>query len=206
MGNAADFDREQAAYNDGARFVAGIDEAGRGPLAGPVVAAAVILDPARIPAGLADSKTLSASRREALFEQIVATATVSVAGASATVVDRINVRAATLLAMRRAIGALSRPPCHVLVDGRDLPGTACPGEAVIDGDALCLSIAAASIVAKVTRDRVMDRLAEAHPGYGFATNRGYGTAEHLAALGRLGPCPVHRMTFRPLARSRLFTS
>ncbi|MFC3132224.1 ribonuclease HII, partial [Microbaculum marinum] len=180
-----------------------VDEAGRGPLAGPVVAAAVILDRKRIPEGLADSKKLTAARREELFEQIVATAIVSVSGASALVIDRINIRQATLTAMSRAISGLARPAAHILVDGRDLPPARCAGEAVIDGDALCLSIAAASIVAKVTRDRIMDRLAGAHPGYGFETNRGYGTAQHLDALGRLGPCGIHRMTFRPIAQREL---
>jgi ribonuclease HII len=164
MGIAADFSREQAVFDTGTSLVAGIDEAGRGPLAGPVVAAAVILDPGRIPDGLADSKALSAARREALFDAIVATA------------------------------------------GRDLPGCPCPGDAVIDGDALCVSIAAASIIAKVTRDRMMDRLATAHPNYGFQTNRGYGTAQHLDALSRIGPCSIHRMTFRPLSQGSLFTS
>ncbi|WP_436642938.1 ribonuclease HII [Microbaculum sp. FT89] len=206
MGTAADFSREQRALETGAGFVAGIDEAGRGPLAGPVVAAAVILDPKRIPDGLADSKALSAARREALFDEILKTATVCAAGTSASVIDKINIRQATLLAMRRAIAGLARPADYILVDGRDLPGSPCPGEAVVDGDALCLSIAAASIVAKVTRDRMMDRLASAHPDYGFERNRGYGTAQHLDALRRIGPCPIHRMTFRPLSQSDLFTS
>ncbi len=206
METAADFSRERRALGKGAGLVAGVDEAGRGPLAGPVVAAAVILDPDRIPKGLADSKALPAARREALFSEILETSTVSVAGTSAALIDRINIRQATLLAMRRAIAGLARPAGYILVDGRDLPGSPCPGEAVIDGDALCLSISAASIVAKVTRDRMMDRLASAHPAYGFETNRGYGTARHLEALRQVGPCPIHRMTFRPLAQSDLFTS
>jgi ribonuclease HII len=206
MVKIADFSREQAAHGSGHRYVAGIDEAGRGPLAGPVVAAAVILDARRVPDGLADSKVLSAHRREALFEQIVASAAVSVASVSAAVVDRINIRMATLLAMSRAIAGLSQPVGYVLVDGRDLPPAECSGEAVIDGDALCLSISAASIIAKVTRDRIMDRLAGAHPGYGFETKRGYGTARHVDALTRLGPCPVHRKTFRPLSQLTLFGS
>jgi len=205
MADAANFSRELQALENGIAFVAGVDEAGRGPLAGPVVAAAVILDPDRIPTGLADSKKLSAARREALFEDIVAAATVSVSSASAAIVDRINVRQATLSAMSRAVAGLARPAGHILVDGRDLPPAACAGEAVIDGDALCLSIAAASIVAKVTRDRMMDRIATSHPGYGFETNRGYGTAQHLDALRRLGPCPIHRMTFRPLTQGDLFS-
>jgi len=206
MGTIADFTREQAVFARGADTVAGVDEAGRGPLAGPVVAAAVILDPAQIPEGLADSKALSAARREALFDEIVATATVSAAAVSAAVIDRINIRQATLLAMRKAVAGLARPVQHILVDGRDLPGCPCPGEAVVDGDALCVSIAAASIIAKVTRDRMMDRLATLHPDYGFQTNRGYGTAQHLDALARIGPCPIHRMTFKPLSQGDLFTS
>jgi ribonuclease HII len=206
MGIVADFSREQIALDTGAGLVAGIDEAGRGPLAGPVVAAAVILDPSSIPDGLADSKALSAARREALFDEIVATAIVSAAAVSAFVIDRINIRQATLMAMRRAVAGLARPADHILVDGRDLPGCPCPGEAVIDGDAMCVSIAAASIIAKVTRDRMMDRLATAHPDYGFQTNRGYGTAQHLDALSRIGPCSIHRMTFRPISQGSLFIS
>lgn len=206
MGITADFSREQIVLDRGIDLVAGIDEAGRGPLAGPVVAAAVILDPGRIPDGLADSKALSAARREALFDEIVANATVSAAAVSALVVDRINIRQATLLAMRRAVAGLARPAGYILVDGRDLPGCPCSGDAIIDGDALCVSIAAASIIAKVTRDRMMDRLATAHPDYGFQTNRGYGTAQHLDALSRIGPCSIHRMTFRPLSQGSLFTS
>jgi ribonuclease HII len=202
----ADFSHESAAYRRGARFVAGVDEAGRGPLAGPVVAAAVILDAERIPAGLADSKVLTAARRDALFEEIRASASVSVSSASAAVVDKVNIRVATLTAMSRAIAGLARPVGHILVDGRDLPDARCPGDAVIDGDALCLSIAAASIVAKVVRDAMMDRLAAAFPGYGFETNRGYGTPGHLGALSRLGPCAIHRQTFRPISQLQLFES
>ena len=204
MSEWPDFQREDAALSAGARTVAGVDEAGRGPLAGPVVAAAVVLDPGRIPDGLADSKQLDAPRREALYVEILANALVSAAAVSAAVVDRINIRMATLMAMSRAIAGLPRGADHILVDGRDLPPARCRGEAVIDGDALCLSMAAASIIAKVTRDRMMDRLAVLHPGYGFETNRGYGTRAHVDALSRLGPCSVHRMTFRPLAQRDLF--
>ena len=144
---------------------------------------------------------------QAVFDdEIVTTATVSAAAVSALVIDRINIRQATLLAMRRAVAGLAKPANHILVDGRDLPGCPCPGDAIIDGDALCVSIAAASIIAKVTRDRMMDRLAIAHPDYGFQTNRGYGTAQHLDALSRIGPCSIHRMTFRPLSQGSLFTS
>ncbi|MCB8838757.1 ribonuclease HII [Aurantimonas sp. VKM B-3413] len=194
-----DFGREAALLSAGARHVAGIDEAGRGPLAGPVVAAAVILDPARMPNGLNDSKKLVMEERERLFAEILASACVGFASASALEIDRFNIRGATLLAMRRALQALGQQPCHVLVDGRDLPPRlSCPGTAVISGDALSLSIAAASIVAKVARDRMMRRACPAYDGYGFSRHMGYGTAEHLAAIERLGPCPIHRLSFRPL--------
>lgn len=179
--------------------VAGVDEAGRGPWAGPVVCAAVILDPADPPDGLDDSKKLSAARREALFDEICARHTVAIASASPATIDRINIRAATLAAMARAIGALAIRPAGVLVDGKDVPpGLPCPGEALIQGDGRVAAIAAASIVAKVTRDRMMRRMAEVYPGYGFEAHVGYGTAQHQAALARLGPCPLHRMTFRPI--------
>ncbi|WP_246217646.1 ribonuclease HII [Jiella pacifica] len=183
----------------GMRFVAGVDEAGRGPLAGPVTAAAVILDPDDIPDGLDDSKALTAERREELFVEIVAKATVASACASAGEIDRFNIRGATLIAMRRAIAALGIAPQYVLVDGRDVPpGCACQASAVIGGDAASLSIAAASIVAKVMRDRMMRRACLAFPGYGFSRHMGYGTAAHLAAIEAHGPSPLHRMTFSPL--------
>ena len=175
--------------------VAGVDEAGRGPLAGPVVAAAVVLDPDRIPEGLDDSKLIPPARREELFEAIVATADVAVASVSAARIDIIDIRQATLEAMRRAIRALCRPPAFILVDGRDLPGWPGPGEAVIKGDRLVASIAAASIVAKVTRDRMMSRLGTHYPVYGFERHAGYATAAHRSALVSQGPCPFHRMTF-----------
>jgi ribonuclease HII len=194
-----DFSREAALLGSGARCVAGIDEAGRGPLAGPVVAAAVILDPNRLPQGLDDSKKLDRAERERLFDEIVTTSWVGIASASAREIDILNIRGATLLAMRRALHALGDPPCHVLIDGRDVPPRLrCPGTAVIAGDALSLSIAAASIVAKVTRDRMMQRACPSYDGYGFSRHVGYATAEHLAAIARLGPTPLHRMSFRPL--------
>ncbi|MFD1702298.1 ribonuclease HII [Methylopila henanensis] len=196
----ATFERERALIAAGCGPVAGVDEAGRGPLAGPVVAAAVILDPDRIPAGLADSKALSAQRREALFENILATSTVSFVSASTARIEQLNIRGATLWAMRQALGGLATQPDVALIDGRDVPpGLACRGEAVIAGDAQVLSIAAASIVAKVVRDRMMRRVAVNAPGYGFERHMGYCTPEHLAALAALGPCPHHRRGFAPVA-------
>lgn len=180
--------------------VAGIDEAGRGPLAGPVCAAAVILDPGRLPKGLDDSKRLEPDAREALYEIIVDKAlAVGVAFASAREIDTINIRQATFLAMRRALAALAEVPAFVLIDGNDLPPCLiCEGETLVKGDASSASIAAASIVAKVTRDRLMRRLCAAHPAYGFSRHVGYGTRDHLAALALHGPCAAHRMTFAPL--------
>ncbi len=200
---APTLDYENDAYRGGARFVAGVDEAGRGPLAGPVVAAAVILDLARIPEGLADSKALTAERREALFIEVVASARVSVAVAGTGEIERLNIRGATLAAMARAVAGLSLQPCAILVDGLDRPQAPCPATPIVDGDALCLSIAAASIVAKVTRDRIMIRMAGRFPGYGFEAHKGYGTPGHLEALRRLGPCPAHRRGFAPIAQLNL---
>ncbi|MCG6116403.1 MAG: ribonuclease HII [Mesorhizobium sp.] len=194
-----DYSIEEERIARGARCVAGVDEAGRGPLAGPVVAAAVILDAANIPDGLNDSKQLDMAERERLFAEILRFATVCVASASAAEIDGINIRQATLLAMRRAFDGLPSPACHVLVDGRDVPPSfALRGTAVIGGDARSLSIAAASIVAKVTRDRMMTRLCAAYPVYGFSRHMGYATPTHLGALRDHGPCPFHRMTFRPI--------
>ena len=181
--------------------IAGVDEAGRGPLAGPVVAAAVILDPTRVPDGLDDSKALSAAQREALFVDILVCATVSLCAASPARIAATDIRAATLWAMNRAVDGLALVPETVLVDGRDqLPGREAMSIAVIKGDARHAAISAASIVAKVARDRLMVRAERAYPGYGFAQHMGYGTAAHLAALRRLGPCPIHRATFAPVAR------
>ncbi|KTQ94147.1 ribonuclease HII [Aureimonas ureilytica] len=179
--------------------MAGVDEAGRGPLAGPVVAAAVVLRPDRIPAGLDDSKKLGARQREELFEAILADAEVGIGTASAAEIDHVNIRQATFLAMRRAILALANEPNHVLVDGRDIPvGCPVPATALIGGDALCLSIAAASIVAKVTRDRIMTELCTCDPRYGFRQHMGYPTAAHVEALKVHGPGPHHRRTFGPV--------
>ena len=193
----ADFTREQQLYDSGSWPVVGIDEAGRGPLAGPVSAAAVILDPSAIPEGLADSKTLSRATRERLYVEILHSAiAVGVGLASAAEIDRVNIRQATFLAMRRACKALSAAPAFALVDGRDIPpGMPCQARALIKGDALSVSIAAASIIAKVTRDRLMVQLARQHPEYGFDQHMGYPTAFHRAALTVHGPCPFHRLTF-----------
>ena len=178
--------------------LAGIDEVGRGPLAGPVVAAAVILDKARIPEGLNDSKKLSAAKREALFGIIMDCAIVGIGQASVEEIDAINIRRATHLAMARAVSALATAPTIALVDGKDAPALTCPCEMLIGGDGLSVSIAAASIIAKVTRDRMMLELHAVHPDYGWNTNMGYGTAAHLTALNRLGPTIHHRRSFAPV--------
>jgi ribonuclease HII len=178
--------------------VCGIDEVGRGPWAGPVVAAAVILDPAAIPEGLNDSKLVPRRRREALAAALHGTALVGIGQATVEEIARLNILGASLLAMARAVAALPRRPAFALVDGNRLPALPCPAEAVPGGDRACLSIAAASIVAKVARDAMMTRLAERHPGYGWETNMGYGTREHAAALARLGTTVHHRRGFRPV--------
>ena len=199
MTGVADFSEEQRLYEDGAAFIAGVDEAGRGPLAGPVVAAAVILERGRIPDGINDSKKLSKQRREKVFAEIMTHAHVAWAAQGATAIDRVNIRQATLAAMTAAVHGLSLPVDAVLVDGRDVPaplGNA--GKALVGGDGISLSIAAASIVAKVVRDRLMTRACAAFPYYGFSKHAGYGTAEHLDALRRLGPCPLHRRSFAPV--------
>ncbi|AWL99819.1 ribonuclease HII [Bradyrhizobium amphicarpaeae] len=196
------FRRERALIKRGVWPVAGCDEAGRGPLAGPVVAAAVILDPDRIPRGIDDSKRLTAEERERLFDKICATAQVSVAVASPARIDRDNILRASLWALKRAVVALPEAPRHVFVDGRDRLDTPCDCEAVIGGDGIVLSIAAASIVAKVTRDRLMCALAQDCPGYGFEQHKGYGVPEHLDALNRLGPTVYHRRFFAPVAAAR----
>ncbi|MGJ4945235.1 ribonuclease HII [Bradyrhizobium sp. HKCCYLS1011] len=196
------FRRERALLKQGIWPVAGCDEAGRGPLAGPVVAAAVVLDPKRIPKGLDDSKRLTAEEREALFEKICKTSAFAVAFASPQRIDRDNILRASLWALSRAVRALPEPPKHVFVDGRDRIDVACDCEAVIGGDGLVMSIAAASIVAKVTRDRLMCALAQDCPGYGFEQHKGYAVPEHLAALDRLGPSVHHRSLFAPVVAAR----
>ena len=196
------FRRERALIKRGVWPIAGCDEAGRGPLAGPVVAAAVVLDPKRIPKGIDDSKRLTADRREELFEQICATASFSVAFASPARIDRDNILRASLWALRRAVESLPEPPKHVFVDGRDRLDTACDCEPVIGGDGIVVSIAAASIIAKVTRDRLMCALAQECPGYGFESHKGYSVPEHLEALDRLGPSAHHRSFFAPVVAAR----
>lgn len=193
------FRRERRALNAGFFPVAGCDEAGRGPLAGPVVAAAVILDPARIPRGLNDSKKLDAAKREALYEKICASAQVAVAFGSIERIDRDNILQASLWALTRAVKSLPVRPRLVFVDGNIKIDCGCDCEAVVSGDALLLSVAAASIIAKVTRDRLMARIGLAYPGYGFERHMGYGVPEHVAALERLGPTPHHRRSFAPVA-------
>ncbi len=197
---APSFEREAALLAAGCPAVAGLDEVGRGPLAGPVMAAAVILDPARIPPGIDDSKRLSAPRRARLAQAIEASALWGLGEASVEEVDHLNIRQATLLAMRRAVAALPVPPGHVLVDGRDLPDLGRPATALVGGDRLSLSVAAASIVAKVRRDRVMAEAATQWPGFGWERNAGYGTKSHMAALQERGPTPFHRRTFRPVSQ------
>ncbi|MGB5836659.1 MAG: ribonuclease HII [Albidovulum sp.] len=194
-----DFSFEEAAFLRGAAFVAGVDEVGRGPLCGPVVAAAVRLDPLAIPPGLNDSKKLSQTRREALYNVLMGVADVSVGAASVEEIDRINILQASHLAMCRAVAGLASVPDHVLVDGNRLPrDLAVSAEAVVKGDARSLSIAAASIIAKVWRDRIMVDLAQQHPGYGWEKNAGYPTKEHLEALQNLGVTSCHRRSFKPV--------
>ncbi|MCB1369514.1 MAG: ribonuclease HII [Rhodobacteraceae bacterium] len=190
-----DFARESA----GVQPVCGIDEAGRGPWAGPVVAAAVILDASAIPAGLDDSKKLTARQRERLFAELLASATVGVGQASVAEIETMNILQASHLAMRRAVADLGTAPRRALVDGRQVPpGLPCPAEAIVGGDARALSIAAASIVAKVTRDRIMVALSQQFPGYGWHSNMGYGTKSHIEGLENLGVTPHHRRLFRPI--------
>jgi len=192
------FRRERSALKRGIWPVAGCDEAGRGPLAGPVVAAAVILDPQRVPRGLDDSKKLDRATREKLYAKICACAEVAVAMAPPARIDRDNILRASLWALARAVVALPARPKLVFVDGRDRIECGCDCEAVIRGDAIIASIAAASIVAKVTRDRLMARLAQIHPGYGFERHMGYAVPEHIEALARLGPTIHHRQSFAPV--------
>jgi ribonuclease HII len=192
------FRRERSALKRGLWPVAGCDEAGRGPLAGPVVAAAVILDPQRVPRGHDDSKKLDRATREKLYSKICACAEVAVAMAPPARIDRDNILRASLWALARAVMALPVRPKLVFVDGRDRIDCGCDCQAVIRGDAIVASIAAASIVAKVTRDRLMVRLAQIHPGYGFERHMGYAVPEHIEALTRLGPTIHHRQSFAPV--------
>jgi ribonuclease HII len=193
-----DFTFEEDLISRGEICIAGVDEVGRGPLAGPVTAAAVILDPANIPDGLNDSKMLSRKKREALEPLIFAKAEVSIAHATVEEIDEINILRASHLAMERAIAGLGRVD-HALIDGNMIPrGLIIPATTIIKGDALSLSIAAASIVAKICRDRIMVGLAQQYPGYGWDTNAGYGSKSHISALHRLGVTPHHRRSFKPV--------
>jgi ribonuclease HII len=198
-------ERETALWCEGRSVVAGVDEVGRGPLAGPVVAAAVVLPVGAKPIrGLDDSKLLTARQRERLAVRIRARAVaVAVGAASVREIDRFNIRRASILAMRRALRRLGVAPSHILVDGLPCPELECAHEAIIDGDARCQSIAAASVIAKTIRDRLMDRLAARHPEYAWATNKGYATDEHLEALQLHGPTRHHRYSFMPVAQLEL---
>ncbi len=192
-----DLKHERRALRQG-HIVCGIDEAGRGPWAGPVVAAAVILDLKSAPKGLNDSKKLTQVKRDVLFDGIMATATVGVGIVSVQMIDRVNILQATYKAMQFAIGSLQPRPTLALVDGNRAPALPCGVKTIIGGDAKCLSIAAASIIAKVTRDRMMVELDQHFPVYGFATHKGYGTEAHQRALSVHGPCAAHRMSFAPM--------
>jgi ribonuclease HII len=199
MADTPDFSFEQAAFARGLTLVAGVDEAGRGPLAGPVVAAAVILDPKNIPAGLNDSKQLSARRRESLYRILQETADVGIGEATVAEIEQFNILRAAHLAMVRAVARLRHPPQFVLIDGNLVPrDLMVPAQAIIGGDARSLSIAAASIVAKTWRDNLMVDLAQQYPGYGWDRNAGYPTKGHKNALQNLGVTPHHRRLFKPV--------
>ena len=193
-----DFTIELQAMREGSKLVAGIDEAGRGPWAGPVVAAAVVLDPQCIPDGLDDSKKLTEAKREALFAPLMASARVGIGIADVERIDRDNILQATLWAMAQALEQIDGVAL-ALIDGNRAPKLPCPVQTIVAGDARSLSIAAASIIAKVTRDRIMLAHDAAYPLYGFARHKGYGTAQHQEALKRLGPTPLHRRSFAPVA-------
>lgn len=193
-----DFSYETAARERVRGLICGIDEAGRGPWAGPVVAAAVILDPQYVPSGIADSKVVKPADRDRLFDEITEAAVVGVGIADVARIDRDNILAATMWAMAKAVRGLDVQPALALVDGNRTPPLPCPSETIVQGDALVLSIAAASIIAKVTRDRIMCALASSYPGYGWERNKGYGTKEHQAGLARLGVCAEHRRSFKPI--------
>jgi ribonuclease HII len=195
---APTFDFETSALSSGL-IPCGIDEAGRGPWAGPVVAAAVILDPQSILPGLNDSKKLTETKREALFDPIMAQAVVGVGIVDAVVIDEINILQATYRAMQQAVASLTRQPTLALIDGKRSPPLSIRTQTIVGGDAKCFSIAAASIIAKVTRDRMMVALDLQYPAYGFARHKGYGTAQHAEAIQKFGPCPAHRMSFKPVA-------
>jgi ribonuclease HII len=193
-----DYSFEQELSARGVLRIAGVDEVGRGPLAGPVTAAAVILDPSNIPDGLNDSKALTAKRREALEPLILSAAKVSIAHATVEEIDALNILRASHLAMERAVAGLGAVD-HALIDGNMIPrGLVVPATPIVKGDARSVSIAAASIVAKICRDRIMVELAQQFPGYGWETNAGYGSKSHISALQNLGPTPHHRRSFKPV--------
>jgi ribonuclease HII len=195
---------EEAARTRGALRIAGVDEVGRGPLFGPVVAAAVILAPGFRFDGLTDSKKLTEKKRNELDVEIRANAVCwAIAEVDAETIDRINIRQASLMAMRRAVGQLALSPDYLLIDGRDVIDSECRQQAVIHGDAISFSVAAASVLAKVYRDRLLVELDREYPGYGLARHKGYGCPAHLDALQRLGPTPLHRKSFHPVAQTLL---
>jgi ribonuclease HII len=201
LSKGPDFSSELKAKQQGFWPVAGLDEAGRGPLAGPVVAAAVILDENNIPEGLNDSKKLTAKKREKLFDQIMATSHVAICSNSARCIDQSDIRKASLDAMRRSFQGLELKANFALVDGRDIPyGLDVRADALVKGDGRSLSIAAASIIAKVTRDSMMDQASKLYPEYGFEKHAGYGTKVHRNAIREFGPCPIHRFSFRPIRK------
>ncbi|MGH1576791.1 ribonuclease HII [Planktotalea sp.] len=194
-----DYSFESRAHEKGHKLVAGVDEVGRGPLAGPVTAAAVILDPKRIPEGLNDSKKLTAKRRQALHDELLLCADVSIAHASVEEIDELNILRASHLAMERAVAGLKQVPDHLLIDGNMVPrGLNISSETIVKGDARSVSISAASIVAKICRDYVMSSLAQHYPGYGWETNAGYPSKSHKEALSKLGVTPHHRRSFKPV--------
>ncbi|MDG1167935.1 MAG: ribonuclease HII [Sulfitobacter sp.] len=194
-----DFSFEQTAMAQGYLRIAGVDEVGRGPLAGPVTAAAVVLDPDRIPEGLNDSKKLSQKARQRLYDEIIQVADVSIAHASVQEIDRLNILRASHLAMTRALDGLKVPADYALIDGNMVPrDLVLPAQTIIKGDARSQSISAASIMAKICRDYVMLSLAQQHPGYGWETNMGYGSKKHMEALQNLGVTPHHRRSFKPV--------
>jgi ribonuclease HII len=203
--DAPTLEREQTLWDKGYEVVAGLDEVGRGPLAGPVIAAAVVFPPGQLCIeGLNDSKLLTPLARERLQEEVKSQAIAwTLGGASVKEIDRLNIRRATILAMQRALARLPVEPEHVLVDGNPLPELDSPHDAIVKGDRVSQSIAAASVIAKCSRDRLMDRLAKRYPAFSWDTNKGYGTAAHLRALDELGPTEHHRKTFSPVAQGRL---
>ena len=199
-----DYFYEQEARKEGFRIICGIDEAGRGPWAGPVMAAAVVIDPERLPdsvlAQLDDSKKIKKSQHRAIFESLRPKVDFAVGQATVEEIDDMNILQATFLAMRRAVEALPGSADFALVDGNKIPQLSCPAQAIVKGDSKSFSIAAASIIAKVSRDSIMDELAEQYPGYGWERNAGYGTAEHQRALLALGVTPAHRKSYAPIRK------